>query len=205
MSAVELPGPVVARAPTGTLRRALRLGLTAVLWTVGGFVLGLALALTIPYLFGNKSLTVLSGSMEPTLHVGDVVIVHEISPLTARVGDIVTFRDPADPTRLITHRARSIQAVGNTIRFVTKGDANNSVENWEISGDGKIGLVQYRVPRIGYVLSWIRGKLGRLMLVVFPALALGAWEIHRIWRPRPDEDEDAGVEGNEEDTDADPA
>jgi signal peptidase len=205
VSAVDISGPAVARASTGVLRRALRLGVTTILWAVGGFVLGLALAITVPYMFGNKSLTVLSGSMEPTLHVGDVVIVHEISPLTARVGDIVTFRDPADATRLITHRVRSIQAVGNTVRFVTKGDANTSVENWKISGDGKIGLVQYRIPRIGYALSWIRGKLGRLMLVVFPALALGAWEINRIWRPRPDEDEGEDARTDEEDTDADPA
>ncbi len=201
MSAVDLPQLVEIRASTGALRRALRLGLTAVLWSLGGLVLGLALAITVPYLFGNKSLTVLSGSMEPTLHVGDVVIVHEISPLTARVGDIVTFRDPADATRLITHRVRSIQAVGNTVRFVTKGDANTAVENWKISADGKIGQVQYRIPRIGYMLAWIRGKLGRLMLVVVPALVLGAWEIHRIWRPRSDEDDDE----REEDTDADAA
>ncbi len=201
MSAVDLPRPVDVRTSTGALRRVLRLGLTAVLWSLGGLVLGLALAITVPYLFGNKSLTVLSGSMEPALHVGDVVVVHEISPLTARVGDIVTFRDPADVTRLITHRVRSIQAVGNTVRFVTKGDANTAVENWKISADGKIGQVQYRIPRIGYMLAWIRGKLGRLMLVVIPALVLGAWEIHRIWRPRSEEDDDE----REEETDADAA
>jgi signal peptidase I len=201
VSAVDLPRPVDIRTSTGALRRVLLLGLTAVLWSLGGLVLGLALAITVPYLFGNKSLTVLSGSMEPALHVGDVVVVHEISPLSARVGDIVTFRDPADVTRLITHRVRSIQAVGNTVRFVTKGDANTAVENWKISADGKIGQVQYRIPRIGYMLAWIRGKLGRLMLVVIPALVLGAWEIHRIWRPRSEEDDDE----REEETDADAA
>ncbi len=201
MSAVDLPRPVDVRTSTGALRRVLPFGLTAVLWSLGGLVLGLALAITVPYLFGNKSLTVLSGSMEPALHVGDVVVVHEISPLSARVGDIVTFRDPADVTRLITHRVRSIQAVGNTVRFVTKGDANTAVENWKISADGKIGQVQYRIPRIGYMLAWIRGKLGRLMLVVIPALVLGAWEIHRIWRPRSEEDDDE----REEETDADAA
>lgn len=189
MSAVDFPRPVDVRTSTGALRRALRFGLTAVLWSVGGLVLGLSMAITVPYLFGGKSLTVLSGSMEPNLHVGDVIVVHEISPLSARVGDIVTFRDPADPTRLVTHRVRSIQAVGNSVRFVTKGDANTSVENWKISADGKIGQVRYRIPRIGYTLAWIRGKLGRLMLVVIPALMLGAWEIHRIWRPRSDEDD----------------
>jgi signal peptidase I len=201
VSAVDLPRLAGGQASTGALRRALRLGLTAVLWSIGGLVLGLAMAITVPYLFGNKSLTVLSGSMEPNLHVGDVIVVHEISPLTARVGDIVTFRDPADVTRLITHRVRSIQAVGNTVSFVTKGDANTAVENWKVSADGTIGQVQYRIPRIGYTLAWIRGRLGRLMLVVVPALVLGAWEIHRIWRPRSDEDD----EEREEDTHADAA
>jgi len=158
---------------------------TAALWVVGGLLFGVCMSVTIPFLFGIKSLTVLSGSMEPTIHVGDIVVVRQISPLDARIGDIVTFRDPTDPSRLITHRIRTIQLKGNNVAFETKGDANTSVEDWKVARDGTIGLVLYRVPRLGYVLFYVHGALGRFVLVVLPALLLGGYELWRIWAPRP--------------------
>ena len=81
-------------------------------WSVLGVMAGLFLSVSVPYLFGERSLTVLSGSMEPQLHVGDVVVVDQVPPLEVRVGDIVTFRDPEDASRLITHRVREIDVNG---------------------------------------------------------------------------------------------
>jgi signal peptidase I len=154
-----------------------------VLWTIGGVLFGVCMAVTIPFFFGIKSLTVLSGSMEPTIHVGDIVVVRQISPLDARVGDVVTFRDPAARDKLITHRVRAMSVAGGVVSFETKGDANTSVERWTIGTDGTIGLVMYRVPKLGYILFYVHGTLGRLLLVVVPALLLGGYEILRIWRP----------------------
>jgi signal peptidase I len=153
------------------------------LWVIGGVLFGVCMAVTIPFFFGMKSLTVLSGSMEPAIHVGDIVVVRQIAPMDARVGDIVTFRDPAEPAKLITHRVRRISVTGNMVAFDTKGDANTAIEQWRIATDGTIGLVVYRVPRLGYVLFYVHGALGRLLLVVVPALLLGGYEIWRIWSP----------------------
>jgi signal peptidase len=164
------------------------------LWTVGGVLFGICMAVTIPFFFGTKSLTVLSGSMEPTIHVGDIVVVRQIPAVEARIGDIVTFRDPADRTRLITHRVRSISVANGSVQFATKGDANTSIEQWSISKGGTIGLVVYRVPRLGYVLFYVHGALGRLLLVVVPALLLGAYEIWRIWDPGAGPPKTSGVE-----------
>jgi signal peptidase len=121
--------------------------------------------------------------MEPTIQVGDVVVVEQISPLSATIGDVVTFRDPDDLERLITHRVRDVTARGSHVTIQTKGDANTAIESWSVSADGTIGRVVYRVPKIGYALFWIRGRYGRLILVVLPALMLGAYELWRIWRP----------------------
>lgn len=188
MSVAEIPAPSSRTAPE-TLVSAARVLLTGALWTVGGLLFGLCMAVTVPILLRDRSLTVLTGSMEPTLNVGDVVVVKQISPLDARVGDVITFRDPADATRLVTHRVRSVQVGDGVARFVTKGDANTSVERWKVPTDGTIARVLYRVPRIGYALFWVRGRSGRLLLVVIPALLLGAYELWRIWRPEPDEEE----------------
>jgi signal peptidase len=172
------------------------------IWTVLGLFGGLFLAVSVPYLFGQRSLTVLSGSMEPQLHVGDVVVVDQVPPLEVRVGDIVTFRDPEDATRLITHRVRQIDVKGGSVAFVTKGDANTSVENWRITTDGTIGRVSYHVWRLGYLMFWIRSPLGRLGMVVVPALLLGGFELWRIWRPA-NEDERGDPDPGDDEEDAD--
>jgi signal peptidase len=174
---------LTATRPRAVATRIPRLVLTAAIWAALGSLAGLCLAVTLPYAAGARSLTVLSGSMEPTIGVGDIVVVREISPLQARVGDIVTFRDPTDSSRLITHRVRDIEVEGHTVVFRTKGDANTSIERWQIGENGTIGRVLYRVPKLGYALFWLRGRLGRLLFVVLPALVLGGYELWRIWRP----------------------
>jgi len=194
MSIVGISAPIAH--PGGLAERrplVVRVG-AGLLWAIGGLLLGLCLAITVPYLVGFRSLTVMSGSMVPTLRVGDVVVVEQISPTSARIGDVVTFRDPTDPTRLLTHRVRKIEIADGVVRFVTKGDANTSVEAWKVPAGGTIGRVVYHVPWIGYALFWIRGRLGRLLLLVIPALALGAYELWRIWRPVPEEDADEEIE-----------
>ncbi len=173
----------VAIARSRTSFAGARIVATTVLWIVGGVLFGICMAVTLPFFLGIKSLTVLSGSMEPTIHVGDIVVVKQISPMEARIGDVVTFRDPGDPDKLITHRVRKITAADGKVAFETKGDANTSVEDWTVARDGTIGLVLYRVPRLGYVLFYVRGPLGRLLLVVLPALLLGGYELWRIWAP----------------------
>ncbi len=175
-------------------RRLVRWVAMLLLWGTLGLVAGAFLSVSVPYLFGFRSLTVLSGSMEPNLHVGDVVVVKQVPPIDVRVGDIVTFRDPEDDTRLITHRVRSISASGTLVEFVTKGDANTSVETWSISRDGMIGRVSYHVWHLGYLMFYVRSKYGRLLLVVVPALMLGVHELWRIWRPIKLDDEEQETE-----------
>lgn len=172
------------------IRRAAHRLTVIAIWIALGLFGGLLLSVTAPYVFGSRSLTVLSGSMEPALHVGDVVVVEKVLPLDVRVGDIVTFRDPADASRLITHRVRGIDVDGRNVGFVTKGDANTSVEHWSTDRDGTIGRVQFHVWRLGYLMFWIRSPFGRLGMVVVPALLLGAFELWRIWRPAAEDDGD---------------
>jgi signal peptidase len=147
-----------------------------------GFAAVLAVALIAPSFLGYGSLTVLSGSMEPTLHVGDVVVERRVPPLALRVGDVVTFRDPANPGRLYTHRVVSMSASEGSVAFVTRGDANTGVERWSIPEGGSVGRVEYRIPLLGYVTNRAGSRFGRFALIVLPALLLGLGEVRRIWR-----------------------
>ena len=184
LASVQDPAACRVRAAATGVVAFVRRAATVCLWTAFGSAFGLVLAVGAPPLFGYQTLTVLSGSMEPAIRTGDVVVDAKIRPLEAKIGDVVTFTDPDNRMRLITHRVRRVQRAGESVRFVTKGDANNTVEKWEISVSGTIGRVEYRVPKAGFVIAQLRGRSARLMLLVIPALLLGVLELRRIWSPR---------------------
>jgi signal peptidase len=138
-----------------------------------------------PLALGWRSLAVMSGSMAPALHTGDEIVVRPVAPVALRVGDVVTFHDPSRGHILVTHRVRDIRVTGATAHVVTRGDANGGSERWSVAAGGRVGRVVYRVPKLGYLTVTAATPLGRILLVVVPALALGAFEIRRIWRPRP--------------------
>lgn len=165
-----------------------RLAGSFLLWTVAGLAGGIALAMLIPLAFNARPLTVMSGSMEPTINTGDVVVAREIAPLDANVGDIVSFLDPKRHGLLVTHRVRSIERTGDKVVFVTKGDANNASERWRIGTDDRISRTMYRIPAIGRVLAFSHTRPGILVLVLLPLLLLGTLEMMSIWRS---DDEDA--------------
>lgn len=157
---------------------------TLLVWIAlgAGAVLGAAVAG--PMALGWRPLAVLSGSMAPTLRTGDEIVVRPVAPVALRVGDVVTFNDPSRGHALVTHRVRDLRVVGATVHVVTRGDANSGSERWSISAGGRVGRVAYRIPKLGYLTVTAGTPLGRILLVVVPALLLGLSEIRRVWRPR---------------------
>ena len=151
---------------------------------LAGLAIGTAVVAGGPVLLGMRSFAVLSGSMEPVLATGDIVVDEPIGPRQVRVGDVVTFSDPERPGRRITHRVRSVRFAGARARFVTKGDANDSVERWDMDANGRLGRVVYRVPAVGYVLACLGDPRAKFALIVLPAALLALLELARIWRPR---------------------
>ena len=185
MTALTAPGRNRPRLVASLLPalRVIRVPLRFAAFTVAGFVLGITLALAVPLAFDARPLAVLSGSMEPALGTGDVSVVRSIAPLDARPGDIVTFRDPDDAERLITHRVRTMHAQGDAVTFVTRGDTNNVSERWRVAASGEIGRVVYRIPELGWVLMYARSK-GLFVVLLGGALALLlVLELTAIWRP----------------------
>ena len=162
---------------------AARLAGRALLWAAFGLIAGLLAAVAVPLAFDARPYTVVSGSMEPAIATGDVVVGKRVEPRGIRVGDVVTFRDPKASGRSVTHRVRSMRVRESRVELVTKGDANNSVERWSVSSGDGLSRVSFRVPLLGRVFAFTRAPLGRIALVVIPLLLLGGVEILRIWRP----------------------
>ena len=163
-------------------RRAAHVCLTFAVWAAVGVAIALVAIVTLPGVFGYQALTVVSGSMEPTLATGSVVIDEVISPAEARPGDVVTFQDPLR-SRQLTHRIQKVRVEGDTFFMVTLGDANDAPERWNVPRDGEIGRVVAHLPKLGYAraaLSTRYARLGTLGAV----LALGALLLVDLWRPR---------------------
>jgi signal peptidase I len=179
---VESVEATAAPAALPPWQRVVRVLVTATLWLVAGVAVGLALAMTAPQAFGYKILTVMSGSMEPTLDTRGVILVRSISPLDARIGDVVTFRDPSRKKKLITHRLRGFKVKNGRAYMVTRGDANGTSERWAVSAKGEMGRVVYHVSKVGHPREWLSGRLVRLTAVGLLGL-LGLYLLVDIWRP----------------------
>lgn len=158
-------------------------------WRIAGHAVGTALTLVliglvlalavVPRLSGGASLTVLTGSMEPTFAPGDVIVVRGVDApdvcAEVGVGEIVTFYpEPNDPA-LISHRVigKTIGTFddGTSCRLVTQGDANSAVDA-PVSPEQVRGVFQYGVPKLGWARQWVGDNVQTV--VVVGALALVA-------------------------------
>ncbi|MGF7017647.1 signal peptidase [Lachnospiraceae bacterium PF1-21] len=115
-----------------------------------------ALALLLPRIMGYQSMVVVSGSMEPKIHVGAIVLVKEMEPQSVKVDDIITFYISSDT--VVTHRV--VEVDSEKQEFVTKGDANNTVDATPVKFSSLIGVVTTSIPYVGYVMMRIRTPLG---------------------------------------------
>jgi signal peptidase I len=168
---------------------------TAGFWLVLGVAIGLAAATTLPSMFGYRSFNILTGSMEPSIGVGAVVVDKPIKPGDAHPGQVITFPDPTNHGRQLTHRLQRITLKGNQVYAVTKGDANDTVERWHVRADQEIGRVAFVAPQLGYVRQWATGWGGRLAALA--ALVMwGLSAIWDIWREDPEAEADAEPEGS---------
>jgi signal peptidase len=162
-------------------RRLLRAVAVLLTWTVVGAAVAMVWVSTGGHGQKVRAMSVLSGSMVPTLEVGDLVVTRVVRPAELSGGDLVTFRDPTRD-RFVTHRVQSIVWRGELAEVVTRGDANEVGEEWTVSADGTVGLVVLRLPAAGYALGALGTTAGQLVVGVV-ALALAVWTIELIWRP----------------------
>ena len=117
---------------------------------------------------GNyKLLVVQSGSMEPVIKMGSVVVVKPSEEY--KVGDIITVKEPANPKSSLTHRIAEIKERDGKTSYVTKGDANNTPDMEERPKENVLGKVLFSVPYIGYPIGFAKTRDGLIILVIIPA------------------------------------
>lgn len=133
---------------------------------------------------GHKVFSVISGSMEPTINTGDVILVLPLAKgQEVKEGDVVTFRAKEKKEMVITHRVIGIAMVnGRPAAYVTKGDNNDSPDSAPILREQIVGVYQFRVPYFGYISNFIRQPVGVVLFVIIPGLILIGIEFRKIWR-----------------------
>lgn len=123
-----------------------------------------------PILFGWASFVVVSGSMEPAIGAGDVLIASPgYDPLTV-TGRVVTFEDPIRKGNVLSHRVVSVDEHGY---LVTRGDANLTVDSAPVAPEAVVGTGRLLVRFVGLPVVWVRTG-NWLPLMVHLALVLGA-------------------------------
>ncbi len=127
---------------------------------LGLVVLILILPLFTPY----RIMVVLSGSMAPSLRVGDALLIRS-GATSFHEGDIVTFQREG---QFVTHRVVEVESA----HLVTRGDANNAADPWTVPISAVEGLYVLQLPFLGYLVWFSRQPIGWLALVVLPAAAL---------------------------------
>jgi len=126
-----------------------------------------------------KTFIVVSGSMEPAIKSGTLVLTKAVNPKSLKVGDIIAFVSPNNPNDFIIHRISSIKST-NPLRVSTKGDNNNSVDQWDVVESGIKGQYQLSLPYLGKIAGFVRQPLGFILIICFPALIFIISELFKI-------------------------
>src|SRR3989344_4546218 len=127
-----------------------------------------------------KLYVVQSGSMEPKLKLGSLVIVKPQESYAAN--DVITF-SPEGGKETITHRiAMRRYPEGTTFQptYITKGDANEEIDRGEVKNENVVGKVILAVPFLGYGVDFAKKPYGFILLVIVPATIIVYEEIRSL-------------------------
>lgn len=131
-------------------------------------LVGLAAIMMLPRLLGMTPLAVLSGSMEPTYHVGSLIFVKDADANEVKQGDPITFKISADT--MVTHRVIAIDTQNQC--FYTKGDANNTPDGGSVSYENLVGKPAFTVPMLGYLAVYAQTRQGMIILITIILVVL---------------------------------
>jgi signal peptidase len=173
---IDVETPVAPDAPpapddaTGRWLRRITPALSILCWFYLSVVAFLfAWVVVVWAVVGWKPMVVTTGSMQPAINPGDIVLSAPPEPdVQLSTGTVITFEDPARPGELITHRVESVNPDGT---YSTRGDANSASDSYEVAPDELTGVGRLLVPAVGLPRVWL--DEGRLVV-------LGGWVIASI-------------------------
>lgn len=173
-------------APKSRIKKIAGICLTVLLWTVLACSAFLAVFSTVAraksggkdttWLFGLGFYEIVSGSMEPEIHVGDVLVGKRADVDSVKEGDVILFRYG---DIIIAHKLLSVNGDGTV---TTHGIANPEGANETVPVGDILARKVLRLPGLGYVVNFIRSPYGFLLLIVLPVGAFIIFETVSLTR-----------------------
>lgn len=129
---------------------------------------------------GYQLKSVQSGSMEPAIQTGSMIVVKQIDdPLTLEKGDVISFHNQKE--QLITHRIEEVIQEG--VLFKTKGDHNKAADRDLV--EARQIAAQYTgttIPYIGYIAFYIQSKLNIPLFLILSGTLLLLYSLTMFWQ-----------------------
>ncbi|KQO61493.1 signal peptidase I [Curtobacterium sp. Leaf261] len=194
-SRIELPTVSLPSSTMRDVRDWSRIIVATLARGVIATLLGMALWAAAPAVIGWHPTTVMTGSMEPRLHPGDVVVARPVAETSLHAGQVLLYDDPDMPGQLRLHR---FDKAGSNGQIITKGDANPAADSTPIMRTAVHGVAFIRVPYVGLPVMWLRdGEYLRVigLVVVLAAIALLSMLDASLRRRLEDADADADTDG----------
>jgi signal peptidase I len=129
--------------------------------------------------FGKSVLKVVTGSMEPSINVGEYIVVEKVDNSALKKGDIISFYSEQTDIygMLVTHRIVDIQEDGT---FITKGDANNIEDSVAVKPDKIVGKYTGKARFFIWVNSFASPRKLLMILVIIPVFAVFIYELKSL-------------------------
>ncbi len=137
-----------------------------------------AIIYAVPFIVdGYYSSVIMSGSMEPAVPIGSIVVVKRVNPDDVKVSNIIVFQRSDSKT---LHRVIDKIVENDSYYFKTKGDANEDPDPWTVQPEQIQGSLFLTIPYYGYLLYYAGTPIGFVLMVIIPATLLIANEIRKI-------------------------
>ncbi|MFC1920495.1 signal peptidase I [Chloroflexota bacterium] len=124
---------------------------------------------------------VVSGSMEPALKVGSLVVNCPVEAEQVEVGDVITFRTVSAGETMITHRVISI-GKNSPLYFRTQGDASSTPDPFTVPASNLVGKICLHIPYGGYFTEFLKSSAGFIFSIVLPGIILFISYVICVWR-----------------------
>jgi signal peptidase I len=134
-----------------------------------------------PSVLGYSMFRVTTGSMEPTISVDSLIVVHQTDLDELEVGDVISFysQDPSLAGMVNTHRIVSIEQDGEHTYFTTRGDANNVDDRYVTTQEEFIGKVIFSSYRLGLLVRMVSNPLIFVPLILGPLAVMLITNLHQ--------------------------
>lgn len=135
----------------------------------------------VPDIGGYFPMIVLTDSMLPEISSGDLIIARQTDPEDVKVGDVISFFDPAgNGTSVVTHRVIEIVEEDGQTKWRTRGDNNNTEDKVLVPFDNLVGIWRgTRIPGAGAVAMFLQTTPGLIVCVVLPIVLLVGYDVLR--------------------------